>query len=141
METIKEKRWKMKFVEMPFLLRLVILWIYLISIAYFLKFLLVLLLQSSLDVFSLMFGFLIWELASGLINRSNLARVIALVWFGFIGVSLAYMFLRGGTVSFNGFYLTFLYPSSVIWFIVSGISVLVLLLPRVRKLFSKLIQE
>ncbi|MEP7137532.1 MAG: hypothetical protein ABI904_21625 [Chloroflexota bacterium] len=141
METLKEKSWKTKLVELPLLLRFVVLWIYIVSISYLLKSLLVFLFQLSLDVFSLIFGFLVWVLASGLIDKSNLARIIALIYFGFVAASTAYLLLSGGTVSFGDWSLTFLYPSSAIWLLVSSSSFPILLLPQVRRLFLNSTKE
>jgi hypothetical protein len=141
MKTVKEREWKEKFIELPISLRIIVAWVYLISIFYFLKFLFALLFQLSLAVFDLAFGYLIWGLAGGLVNRSNLARIIVLVCFGFITASAVYVLWHGGTVSFDDLTLTFLYPGSIIWIMVSGSSTLILLLPQIRKLFLNSTQE
>src|SRR5215204_2639554 len=113
MAVIKEKEWKIKFNELPLLLKIVVVWVYFISIERFFKFLFSLIIQLSLDSFALAFGYLIWVLAGGLVDRSNLARIIAIVCFGVITMSVGYVAWNGGIVSLDGLTVTFLYPSSM----------------------------
>ena len=141
MEVIKEKEWKTRFNELPVLLKIVVAWVYLISVVYFLKFFIVFVFQLSLDPFSLAFGYLIWVLAGGLLDRSNLARIIALVFLGVSTVIAVYIVWHGGTVSLDRLTMSASYPGSIIWIVASGGSTLILLLPQVRRSFRKSIQE
>jgi len=135
------KEWKTKFNELPLLLRIVVAWVYLISIVYFLKFFFVLIIQVGLAPFDLAFGYLIWVLAGGLVNRINLARIIALVCFVLITAILIYVVWNGGVILLDSLTLTFLYPGLIFWVITSTSTVMILLLPQVRKLFSNSTQE
>jgi len=129
-----------KFIEFPFIMKIVILWVYAISVLSFLRSF-VALIQLSLDVFALAYGYLIWELAGGLVERSKLARVIALVWLAWNAVFRIYLVRSGGTVVVEDFKLSATNPISILWAILSISSVLILLLPQVRKLFKNPIQE
>lgn len=141
MESTKGKEWKAKLLELPFLLKIVVVWVYLISLTRFFEFLFTLIFQLSLDPFSLAFGYLFWELAGGLVNRSNLARIVAIVCFALIAVITAYVFLSGGTLSLDDITLTILYPDSLISAVASGGSVIILFLSQVRMAFSNSTQE
>lgn len=141
METDKKIGWMTKFGLLPILLRIVIVWVYLISILSFLRFFSTLVFQLRLDPFALALGYLFWVLADGLVDRSNLARIIATVCFGLITMSVGYIAWNGGVVSLDGLTATFLYPSSMIWMVASGGSLLILLLPHVRRVFLHSTQE
>lgn len=141
METIKEKEWKTKFLELPFLLKFVVVWVYLISIERFFKFFFSLIFQLSIDPFALALGYLIWVLAGGLVNRDSLARIIALICSGFNCVVLIYGLSHGGIVSLDGLKLRFLYPNSLIWIVANSVSALVLLHPKIGKLYSSSNEE
>jgi hypothetical protein len=141
MEVVKEREWKTKFNELPLLLKIVVVWVYFISIERFFKFLFSLIFQLSLDPFALAFGYLLWELAGGLVGRNNLARIIALVCFGFSTAIPVYVVWNGGTVPLDSLTLTFLYPGSMIWIVASSSSALILLLPQIRRVFLNSIQE
>ncbi|MBL8098037.1 MAG: hypothetical protein JNK81_02590 [Anaerolineales bacterium] len=134
MSDVKERNWKEKFTELPPLLKIVVVWVYFISITYWLKFLFILILHLSLSPFNLAFGYLIWALADGLINRDKIARIIALVYFSFFSIVLAYIILSGGRVSIGDFALT-TSSFSIVWIVISSISILILLLPHIQKFF------
>jgi|SRR5688572_24911240 hypothetical protein len=141
MKALNEREWRTKFIELPLLLKIVVAWVYFISILNFLKFFAALIMRLSLDVFALAFGYLIWELASGLVGRNNFARVIALVWLGLSAVFRIYVAWNGGTVLIEDFKLSTSYSGSIFWIIACCSSVLILLLPQVRRLFSNSTQE
>ena len=142
MTIIKEREWRTKFNELPLLLKIVVTWVYFISILKFMKFLFeIVLADFRLNVFALAYGYLIWELAGGLVNRSNLARIVALICFGFTTAITAYVFWHDGTVLLDSLTLKFLFSNSIIWIVTSLGSVLILLLPQVRRVFSNSTQE
>jgi hypothetical protein len=141
MIAIKERGWITKFSELPLLLKIVVVWVYLISIGSFIEVFFALIVQLRLHPFTLAFGYLIWVLAGGLVDRSNIARLIALVCFGFSAAINFYILWNGGMVSIDGLKLSASYPGSIIWIVESCGSILILLLPQVRRLFVNSIQE
>jgi len=137
MTALKEMNWKTKFIELPLLLKIVVAWVYFISILNFLKFFATFIMRLSLDAFALAFGYLVWELASGLVERSNFARLIALLWLGLSAVFRIYVVWNGGTVLIEDFKLSTSYSGSIFWIVACCSSVLILLLPQVRKLYAR----
>jgi len=135
MTTIKERDWKTKFVGLPSLLKFVVICTYFISTMSFLR-AFIAILQLQLDGFALAYGYLIWELAGGLVEKSNLARVIAILWFGCSIVFRVLLVWNGGTIFVEDFKISGLNSLSIIWAIACASSILILLLPQVRKLFS-----
>jgi len=141
MTAVKEMDWKTKFNDFPLLLKIVVAGVYFISILNFLKFFVALIMQLNLDAFALAFGYLVWELASGLVERSNFARFIALLWLGLSAVFRIYVVWNGGTVLIEGFKLSTSYSGSIFWIVACCSSVLILLLPEVRKLYTRSSRE
>ena len=102
MTAVKEMNWETKFIQLPLLLKFVVICVYFISVMSFMRSF-VAILQLRLDVFALAYGYLIWELAGGLLERSNLARVIAILWFG-CSLGLRVLLVgNGGTIFVEDF--------------------------------------
>jgi hypothetical protein len=116
---MKDREWKTKFNELPLLVKIVVTWVYFMSILNFLKFFEALIMQLSIDAFSLAFGYLIWELASSLVERSNFARVITIIWSGLNGLLRIYLVWNGGTIFIEDLKLSGSYASSIIVIIMS----------------------
>jgi hypothetical protein len=81
-----------KFWQLPLALKLVVIWFFLIALNNFWQFGWSLIATFSLDVLPLVLGTIEWNLASGLINRSNESRKWAAL-FVFLGFVLWFFLL------------------------------------------------
>jgi hypothetical protein len=152
MEKVLEQTWLTKFRTLPIDMKIVSLWLYIGSVNYWFSFLFHLMYRLSIDPISLILGIVFWEIASGLVDRNNRYRIFALLIKG-IGTVRSILIFTGYsipivigsdpdfvvTIGSNQSYLS----GSLIkmlWGIIplmNIFTVVVLLLPQTRKLFSK----
>jgi hypothetical protein len=151
MEKPTKQTWLTKFGELPLVIKIILIWMYVVSAGYWLSFIVKFVnSKGTVELSALGAGYLFWWIANGLINKNNFFRMAAL-FSGGVGSILSFLaiseILRPGSDGIN--YSITLGPfhhepsESIVfmtWVTVALMNVFMivaLLLPQSRKLFVK----
>lgn len=93
---MKDRMWFGKIKASPLLLRIVIVWMYLLGTLIFLGMIFKAVTNPTVDALAnLIVGPLLWVIADGLLNRNNFFRMSALFLSGFTAIFSFYYWFRG----------------------------------------------
>ena len=140
---MKDRMWLEKIKASPLLLRIVIVWMYLLGTLIFLGMIFKAVTNPTVDALAnLIVGPLLWVIADGLLNRNNFFRMSALFLSSFTAIFFLLLLVQGqagniyaldlsnlGLVQIESFW------APAIFILMNILVVMVLLLPGVKRLY------